>query len=129
MKEILGFPVVEDRNHSMLRELLDVIRKGAREELNADQEPTAIYTVRFSAEFVQRLTEVVEGPRIEFGNFDSYIGKLPVLPEGAKVIRASGNVICEKCGKIYYNHKAFAYPTRMGTVMQSCEDPNLFYHL
>ena len=58
---------------------------------------------------------------------DSYLNSLPLLPEDSKVIRASGLVTCDICGKIYYKHEHFAYPSREGSVVKACD--GVYLHL
>lgn len=50
-----------------------------------------------------------------------------VLPEGVEVIRASGAVVCEKCGKKLQEHRKFSYPTGMRHCVRGCD--GRFYHL
>lgn len=50
-----------------------------------------------------------------------------ILPKGAEVVRASGDCLCEQCGKPYYEHPTFAYPSLMGHCVQACD--GRFLHL
>lgn len=52
---------------------------------------------------------------------------LPLLPENAIVNRASGDYKCEICGKIFYNHPQYAYPSLMNSVILGCD--GIYYHL
>ena len=41
---------------------------------------------------------------------------LPLLPEDAEVFRASGDCLCELCGKPFREHPRYAYPYTAGTL-------------
>lgn len=45
---------------------------------------------------------------------------LPLLPEDAELLRASGLVRCAICGQLYYDHPRYAYPSLMGVVHKAC---------
>ena len=44
-----------------------------------------------------------------------------LLPEGAEVFRASGDCLCEVCGKPYREHEKYAYPSGMGHCVRDCQ--------
>ena len=43
-----------------------------------------------------------------------------VLPNDAEVVRVSGTVPCDACGKPLRDHESFAYPTGMRHVFRDC---------
>lgn len=44
----------------------------------------------------------------------------PILPDGAEVFRASGDCLCEGCGKPFRDHPHLAYPGGMGHAVRDC---------
>lgn len=51
----------------------------------------------------------------------------PVLPDDAIVQRASGDALCEVCGRPFRDHETFAYPSGMKHVVRACNGD--FLHL
>jgi hypothetical protein len=51
----------------------------------------------------------------------------PPLPDNAEVLRASGLVTCDVCGKLLYDHPQYDYPGGHGSVIKACNGE--FYHL
>ena len=52
----------------------------------------------------------------------------PLLPDETEVFRASGDHICDVCGKKLYDHARYRYPMEeSGCLVKGCDER--FYHL